>query len=31
MTEIMAGKITAAQAVDKQITFINTQLATIKK
>jgi ABC-type glycerol-3-phosphate transport system substrate-binding protein len=31
MTEVMAGKITAQQAVDQQITFINTQLATIKK
>lgn len=31
MTEVMAGKITAQQAIDQQIAFINTQLATIKK
>jgi hypothetical protein len=31
MTEVMAGKITAQQAIDQQIVFINTQLATIKK
>lgn len=31
MTEVMAGKITAAQAIDKQIAYIDTQLATLKK
>ena len=31
MTDVMAGKITAAQAIDKQIAWIDTQLATLKK
>jgi hypothetical protein len=31
MTSVMAGKITAKQAIDTQITFIDTQLATLKK
>ena len=31
MTEIMAGKITAKQAIQTQIQWIDTQLATLKK
>lgn len=31
MTLVMTGKITATQAIDQQITFIDTQLATLKK
>jgi hypothetical protein len=31
MTEIMAGKITAKQAIETQIAYIDTQLATLKK
>jgi len=31
MTEVMAGKITAKQAVQTQIDFIDAQLATLKK
>jgi len=31
MTEVMAGKITAKQAVQTQIEFIDAQLATLKK
>jgi len=31
MTDVMAGKITATQAVDQQIAFIDAQLATLKK
>jgi hypothetical protein len=31
MTEVMAGKITAAQAIDKQVAYIDAQLATLKK
>ena len=31
MTSVMAGKITAKQAIDQQMTFIDTQLATLKK
>jgi alpha-1,4-digalacturonate transport system substrate-binding protein len=31
MTEVMAGKITAKQAIAQQITFIDEQLATLKK
>jgi hypothetical protein len=31
MTEVMAGKITAKQAVQAQIEFIDAQLATLKK
>ena len=31
MTEVMAGKITAKQAIAQQITFIDAQLATLKK
>ena len=31
MTDIMAGKITAAQAIDNQISYIDSQLATLKK
>ena len=31
MTEVMAGKITAKQAIATQISFIDEQLATLKK
>jgi hypothetical protein len=31
MTEVMAGKITAKQAIAQQIAFIDAQLATLKK
>ena len=31
MTEVMAGKITAKEAIQQQITYIDTQLATVKK
>ena len=31
MTDIMGNKITAKQAIEKQIAFIDTQLATLKK
>jgi alpha-1,4-digalacturonate transport system substrate-binding protein len=31
MTEVMVGKITAKQAIAKQIVFIDAQLATLKK
>ena len=31
MTEVMAGKITAKQAIDQQISFIDAQLAPVKK
>ena len=31
MTDVMAGKISATDAIDKQIAFIDTQLATLKK
>jgi hypothetical protein len=31
MTEVMAGKITAKQAVQTQIEWIDAQLATLKK
>ncbi|MEJ6761335.1 MAG: extracellular solute-binding protein [Candidatus Planktophila sp.] len=31
MTEVMAGKITAKQAIDKQSTYIDEQLAVLKK
>ena len=31
MTDIMGGKITAKEAIAKQIAFIDTQLATLKK
>lgn len=31
MTDVMAGKMTAKQAIDAQIIFINQQLATLKK
>jgi hypothetical protein len=31
MTDVMGGKITAAQAIDKQIAWIDEKLATLKK
>jgi hypothetical protein len=31
MTDIMGGKITAKEAIAKQIVFIDAQLATLKK
>jgi len=31
MTEVMAGKITAKEAIQTQIAWIDTQLATLKK
>lgn len=31
MTAVMAGKITAKQAIDQQISFIDAQLATVRK
>jgi alpha-1,4-digalacturonate transport system substrate-binding protein len=31
MTDVMAGKMTAKQAIDAQIIFINQQLSTLKK
>jgi hypothetical protein len=31
MTEVMAGKITAKEAIQQQIRYIDTQLATVKK
>jgi hypothetical protein len=31
MTEVMAGKITAKQAIQTQSDFIDAQLATLKK
>jgi hypothetical protein len=31
MTEVMAGKITAKQAIEQQIACIDAQLATLKK
>jgi alpha-1,4-digalacturonate transport system substrate-binding protein len=31
MTDVIGGKITAKQAIDQQIAFIDTQLATLKK
>lgn len=31
MTEVMAGKITPKQAIDTQMTFIDAQLATVRK
>jgi hypothetical protein len=31
MTDVMGGKITAKQAIDQQIAYIDAQLATLKK
>jgi hypothetical protein len=31
MTDVMGGKITAKQAIEQQIAWIDTQLATLKK
>jgi hypothetical protein len=31
MTDVMGGKITAKQAIEQQIAWIDAQLATLKK
>jgi hypothetical protein len=31
MTQVMAGKISAGEAIDQQIAYIDTQLATLSK